>query len=160
MKSCPCGSNKPYEQCCGPYLRGSDAAPTAEALMRSRYTAYSEKNAAYLLTSWHPSTRPEPDELGLNDTVSWSGLEIIMTKAGGKDDETGVVEFIAHYFNAKRLGSIHERSRFGRHEGRWVYVDGEVQVQRPEHPGKIGRNDPCYCGSGKKYKKCCLRQEK
>lgn len=157
MKNCPCGSSKPYEHCCGPLLQGREVAPTALSLMRSRYTAYSEKNAAYLLQSWHPTTRPKPDELGLNETVSWTGLEILMTEAGGKDDETGVVEFVAHYVSANRMERIHERSRFVRHEGKWIYVAGDKPLKHSDGSGKIGRNDPCYCGSGKKYKKCCLR---
>ena len=88
---------------------------------------------------------------------TWLGLEIVDTEAGGMDDENGVVEFIARFTEKGQPKQHHERSRFSKHAGRWYYLDGEVpkpQTQRHEGP-KVGRNDPCPCGSGKKYKKCC-----
>jgi SEC-C motif-containing protein len=115
---CPCGLGQPYGECCGPAHRGH-APATAEALMRSRFTAFALDDDAYVLRSWHPTTRPpevEPDP-GLR----WTGLDILGTSGGGLFDAEGVVEFRAHYRDAGRPGDMHERSRFVRHDGAWVY---------------------------------------
>ncbi|MEU8233615.1 YchJ family metal-binding protein [Actinoplanes sp. NPDC048967] len=117
-KPCPCGLGQPYGECCGPAHRGH-AAATAEGLMRSRYVAFVLDDAAYVLRSWHPDTRPadvEPDP-GLR----WTGLDVLGTSRGGLFDAEGVVEFRAHYRDAGRPGEMHERSRFVRHDGQWVY---------------------------------------
>lgn len=150
---CPCGSPLNYEDCCAPYHHGA-AAPTAASLMRSRYSAYVLKLADYLRDSWHASTRPATLAFA-GDDPQWCGLEIRQTRGGSADDQHGEVEFIAHWLAADgKTGALHERSRFVREEGRWYYVDGElfpVTVRKP------GRNDPCPCGSGRKYKQCCGR---
>jgi len=156
MTLCPCCSSKYYSQCCHPYITGITLPPTAEALMRSRYTAYTKRKSGYLLKSWHPSTRPSPNTLSLDDTTSWTGLEIVSTIDGGLNDNNGIVEFKACFVNAGRMDCLHERSRFTREDGRWCYLDGETIRTRPGILIKVGRNDPCPCGSGKKYKKCCL----
>ncbi len=93
--------------------------------MRSRYTAYVLKDEAYLKHSWHPSTRPM--QLNLDDEQRWLGLKIKATEAGNEDDETGVVEFVARYKVGGKGHRLHEKSRFERHEGRWVYTDGELK---------------------------------
>jgi len=98
--------------------------PTAEALMRSRYTAYVLGNESYLSKTWHPNTRP--DDLDADDGGRWLGLKIIRTEAGGPEDETGLVEFVARYKIGGRGHRLHETSRFVGYEGRWVYVDGEI----------------------------------
>ncbi len=123
-------------------------ATTAEALMRSRFSAFVLKNSAYLLASWQSSTRPPELDLS-DDETHWQRLHIMASEQGTAGDSTGYVEFAAFYDG----GQLHERSRFVREEGRWVYVDGEILP--PVEPVKVGRNDPCPCGSGKKYKKCC-----
>ncbi|AYF98605.1 YchJ family protein [Protaetiibacter intestinalis] len=123
MSACPCGSGRAFAECCGPILAG-EPAPTAEALMRSRFTAFARGDAAHLLRSWHPSTRPA--SLGLDDATVWRRLQLVDTVAGGPDDAEGVVEFRASYRGPDGAGLLHERSRFVRHEGRWVYLDGEV----------------------------------
>lgn len=100
------------------------AAPTAEALMRSRYTAYVRRDEAYLLRTWHPSTRPAA--LGLDDTA-WLGLDVIATEAGCEGDATGVVEFEArHVDGGGAVATLRETSRFAREGGAWLYVDGDV----------------------------------
>ncbi|MER6676352.1 YchJ family metal-binding protein [Streptomyces sp. NPDC000983] len=119
MSVCPCGLGGPYEGCCGRYHSGAVAAPTAEALMRSRYSAFVRGDVAYLLRTWHPRTRPSG--LDLDPGVRWTGLVVLRTEAGSAFHSTGVVEFRASY----RGGSLCERSRFERVEGAWVYVDGE-----------------------------------
>jgi len=124
MSDCPCGSGDGYDVCCGALHAGRRPAPTAEALMRSRYTAFAVRDAAYLLATWHPSNRP--DVLDLDDDVTWRRLEIVRTDAGGPWDEEGLVEFVAHYAEPAGRGRLHETSRFVREDGRWLYVDGVV----------------------------------
>ena len=121
MHRCPCGSGADYESCCGPLHRGA-AAPTALALMRSRFSAYALGDADYLMTSWHPQTRPASIEL--DDAVTWRRLQIVDVVAGGEDDDDGVVEFRAAFRRAGQHDVLHERSRFTRLNGRWVYLDG------------------------------------
>jgi len=121
---CPCGSARGYDDCCGALHRGAPA-PTAEALMRSRFSAFALGLREYLLASWHPSTRP--GSLDLDADVVWRRLQLVDTVAGGPDDAEGVVEFRASYRDADGAGLLHERSRFIRVDGRWVYLDGEVR---------------------------------
>jgi SEC-C motif-containing protein len=122
---CPCGSNKPYAECCARYIEGGTPAPTAEALMRSRYTAYTQLKEDYLLASWHPSTRPAA--LGLADEAptKWIGLEV--KRHEQQDDEHATVEFVARYKVNGRAHRLHEVSRFVQETGRWFYVDGDIQ---------------------------------
>jgi SEC-C motif-containing protein len=121
---CPCLSGLPYAECCGPLHRGERTAPTAETLMRSRYSAFAVGDAAYLLATWHPSTRPEA--LELDDATRWRRLDVLAASAGGPFDRTGTVEFRAHYRDADGAGSLHEVSRFVREDGAWSYVDGDA----------------------------------
>ncbi|MFE8992538.1 YchJ family protein [Streptomyces collinus] len=118
-RSCPCGLPQAYEACCGRYHSGAAAAPTAEALMRSRYCAFVKGDAGYLLQTWHPRTRP--GTLELDPGMRWTGLEILGTGGGSAFHSAGTVEFRASY----RGGSLHERSSFERVDGAWVYVDGQ-----------------------------------
>ncbi|MET8277694.1 YchJ family protein [Micromonospora sp. NPDC005174] len=122
-RTCPCGSGRAYDGCCSPIHDGSTQASTAEALMRSRFSAFALGDTAYLLHSWHSSTRPE--RLELDRGQRWTRLEIVDTERGGLLDATGTVTFHAHYRDAGRPGTLTERSRFVREDGRWVYVDGE-----------------------------------
>ncbi|MBE1875440.1 YchJ family protein [Myceligenerans pegani] len=120
---CPCLSGETYGDCCGRYHRGTAGpAPTAEALMRSRYSAFAVGDADYLLATWSPSSRP--DRLDLDDDVRWQRLDILRTEAGGPFDDTGVVEFVAHYRASGDRGRLHEVSRFEKLDKRWYYVDG------------------------------------
>ncbi len=121
--ACPCGSGASFGGCCGPPLRGG-AASTAERLMRSRYTAFAVGDTAYLSATWHPRTRP--DHLELDPALTWTGLEIVATEAGGTEEASGVVEFRAHWREGGARGELHERSRFVRLRGRWHYLDGET----------------------------------
>jgi SEC-C motif-containing protein len=112
-----------------PILRG-EPAPTAEALMRSRYTAYVRQDERHLLASWHPSTRPDAVELGVE---RWHGLNVVEVVDGGPDDDEGVVEFEAVVEDVGQMAAIRERSRFTRHRGRWVYVDDEPRSGPGRH---------------------------
>lgn len=164
--ACPCGTGLPQAACCGVYLEGAKLPPTAEALMRSRYTAYVRRRADYLLATWDPATRPR--RLGLHeDRSEWLGLQILRCEAGTEADREGRVEFIARYRAGGREHQLREDSRFRRDGRRWLYVDGQVNEQLDavgapapaQSPAiaaeKVGRNDPCPCGSGLKHKRCC-----
>lgn len=158
--ACPCGSGLDFESCCDPIHRGAQPAATAEALLRSRYSAFVKGNVEYVVETVHPSVRDELDVDNLRSWASdstWLGLDVVATQLGGEDDEEGLVEFVAHYDDKDgQHVDHHERSYFKKDEGRWYFLDGEPAVQEPyrrEEP-KIGRNDLCHCGSGKKFKKC------
>lgn len=120
--SCPCGTGAPYAACCGPLHEGNQAARTAEQLMRSRYAAFVVGDTAYLARTWHPRTRPA--DLDVAKGIEWQGLTVLATADGREDDSVGEVEFQAVHDG----GVLHERSRFIRRAGRWVYVDGDVQA--------------------------------
>jgi SEC-C motif domain protein len=119
---CPCGTGRPYGECCAPAHTGSSAPATAEQLMRSRYSAFARRDTGYLLRTWHRSTRPA--ELTLDGRLRWTRLRILATQRGGRGDVDGTVEFRAHFRDRDEPGSLHERSRFVREGGAWYYVDG------------------------------------
>ncbi|MCH7372421.1 YchJ family protein [Aeromonas sp. MR16] len=150
MSQCPCGSALSLPQCCGA-LHAGQHATTPEQLMRSRYSAFVLGLGDYLVHSWHPDFLGTltAEQLSQTDT-RWDGLEILAAQ-GGPADDAGTVEFKAWFVEGDERHCLHERSRFVRYQGRWVYTDGE---QDPA-PLRVGRNDPCPCGSGKKHKKCC-----
>ncbi|MBB4790900.1 YchJ family protein [Streptomyces nodosus] len=119
-RSCPCGLPGEYESCCGRFHTGAATAPTAEALMRSRYSAFVKGEAGYLLRTWHPGTRPA--RLDLDPGMRWTGLEVLDSTDGSAFHTTGTVTFQASY----RGGVLREHSRFERVDGAWVYVDGDL----------------------------------
>ena len=157
---CPCSSGKSYDRCCRPFIKEGVLPETAEQLMRSRYSAYALQEIPYLTETLHPKHRKDWDERGARDWSKnsvWQGLEIVRTEGGGPQDEAGKVEFIARFTMQDSSLEHHELASFEKIEGRWYFRDGtfvKPQQVRRETP-KIGRNDPCPCGSGKKYKKCC-----
>jgi SEC-C motif domain protein len=122
--TCPCGSGSSYDACCGRLHRGAAPAVTAEELMRSRYAAYAVGDLDHVFRTWHPRTRP--DEITASPGLTWTGLTIVSTSGGDAGDDTGEVEFRAAYRTADGAGLLHERSRFERRAGRWVYVDGDL----------------------------------
>lgn len=124
QQSCPCGSGATYDACCGRLHRGAAQAVTAEELMRSRYAAYALGETDHVFRTWHPRTRPA--DLAPDPALTWTGLEVVATTAGSATDETGEVEFRAQFRGARGPGVLHERSRFARRAGRWVYVDGDL----------------------------------
>lgn len=145
-QSCPCGSGKSYLECCQPFHQG-EPAPSPEALMRSRYAAFVLNLPDYLQTTWHHSARPEA--LTLEDSPNWTSLQILDAHESG---DKGKVHFRALYRLGKGWGFLEENSDFIREQGRWYYLRGDTS----EGQLKPGRNDPCPCGSGRKYKACCL----
>ncbi|SDJ26030.1 SEC-C motif-containing protein [Frankineae bacterium MT45] len=120
---CPCGSGETYPNCCGRFHSGSTPAPTAKALMQSRFSAFALGDAGYLLATWDPSTRP--GDLELDAETRWTRLDIVTTLRGGPFDDRGVVEFKAHFRGPDGRGVLHERSLFARQQQRWFYVSGE-----------------------------------
>ena len=158
MSACYCGSTKSFAECCEPLLAGA-AATTPEALMRSRYCAYVVKNVPYIMDTTAPETRKTIDEEAVRkwaENTVWNGLSIVKT-AVEADGENGMVEFIAKYREDGVYVNHHEIATFTKFAGKWMFVDGthpkpeQVKLSEP----RIGRNDVCSCGSGKKYKKCC-----
>jgi SEC-C motif-containing protein len=160
MESCPCGSGQTYEQCCRPLILHEIQAQSAEALLRSRYTAYVKTQIDYIYDTTHPSRR---GDVNRDQIVKWSkksqwlGLEIISREAGGPEDDSGTIQFTASYRDKEKTIEHKEIAQFKKAEGRWYFFDGKAPrtVQFVRSSPKIGRNVPCPCGSGKKYKKCC-----
>jgi SEC-C motif-containing protein len=124
---CPCGSGLTYADCCEPIISGKRDAVTAQELMRSRYTAFTQANVDYLMRSHSIKTRPVKERKSIEKwakSVVWMGLTVIQTQAGEMDDEIGYVEFKALYLENGTPQQIHERSFFQRENGKWVYVSG------------------------------------
>jgi SEC-C motif domain protein len=154
---CICGSGIEYNQCCGLFHSGDKLPTTAEALMRSRFTAYALDKTQYVQDTWDASTRPKPEKTHfVEENIDWQSLEIIDTKKGGINDNKGVVEFKAYYLNNGEAYMLHEISRFAKTNGRWFYLGGVVKkVGKIIQQTDQGKNAPCPCGSGKKFKRCC-----
>ncbi len=147
---CHCKSRKKYHDCCKPFLSGASTPKTPEELMRSRYSAFCEKNIEYLVSTHHPSKQKPDERHALENTINqaqWLGLKIISTEKT-PDQLTGYVEFAAFYKDSE-IRQFHERSKFIFENDQWYYLDGVFL-----EPVKLGRNELCWCGSSKKYKKC------
>lgn len=160
MSLCPCGSGSALTDCCGPIVANEKQAPTAEALMRARYTAHALGAFDFLETSVHTSKREPLDRDKMaqwNEAVTWQGIDVHAVTGGGENDTEGTVSFTARYSVNGMEQELREDAVFTREDGQWRYLDGNVHGHTPyrrEAP-KVGRNDLCPCGSGKKYKKCC-----
>jgi SEC-C motif-containing protein len=158
MSACCCGSGVEFDQCCGSILSGERQAESAEALMRARYAAFVTRQVEFLHQSLHPQHRQDHDLAATRrwaENAQWMGLQVVESKSAGDDE--AIVEFIATYKEDGIVKPHHEISRFSKQDGEWFYVDGRLVIPKTatrDHP-KVGRNDPCPCGSGKKYKKCC-----
>lgn len=173
--NCNCGSKLDFSTCCEPFLTGQKLPTSAEQLMRSRYTAYTIENLDYIQSTLAPESKRDFDFNGTKKWAAqskWLGLEILSTKKGAESDQKGEVEFMAKYSQNGEVFEHHEVSHFRKNEkGQWLFVEGDAHTHREgethhhhhhvkqqtvvrESP-KVGRNDPCPCGSGKKYKKCC-----
>lgn len=159
MSLCPCGSASTYAACCEPIIKGTRPAETAEQLMRARYSAYVNTEMEFVFASTHPEHRQGYDHEGTKawaENSEWLGLQILSTSKGTKDDTHGEVEFVARF---KEQGGVprshHEQGQFEKLDGRWYFTEGVMAKPMPIISNKIGRNDPCNCGSGLKYKKCC-----
>ena len=153
--NCLCGSSLAYQQCCALLHSGQSKALTAEALMRSRFTAYAMQDGAYLLKTWDVSTRPASVDFS-KETGEWTCLDIILTKKGARKDSKGLVEFKAYFTVDGEQRVMNEISRFAQKQGHWYYLDGKVKsIASDQGSFNQGLNAPCICGSGKKFKRCC-----
>lgn len=162
MDTCPCGSELEYSNCCQPLISGEKTAETAESLMRSRYTAYAKKETDYIAQTVHPDQRQGDSRKTIEewaDNTQWNKLEIIECSAGGPEDSEGFVEFAADYTEKGKKRKHHELAVFKKYEDKWYFFDGQApQIKQVVRSGpKVGRNEPCPCMSGKKYKKCCAK---
>ena len=160
MDACPCGSENAYAACCEPLHTGTRQADCAEALMRARYSAYVMEEVDFIIETTHPSQRDQFTANGIrrwSRNSEWLGLTILDTDKGTADDDIGSVEFVATYFAKGRRQRHHEIAEFRRHEGAWAFYDGQAPSPQTvvRTDPKVGRNDPCPCGSGRKSKKCC-----
>ena len=129
---CPCGSEKPFALCCDPYIKGQKLAPTAEQLMRSRYTAFALGAIDYLIDTTAPEKRGLLDRNIIAEQIqftTWTGLTILDKEAGHKEDAQGVVEFEASFETEEDRCILHERSNFYAKDSQWFYVDGEVDIR-------------------------------
>jgi SEC-C motif domain protein len=163
-KPCPCRAKDPeplpYAQCCAPILEAGKPAPTAEALMRARYSAFALGKIDFLYDSLAPESRHDFDRKAVQHWSSqsqWLGLEILSTEGGMAGDKEGYVEFVAHFSLEGKEQAHRERSKFREDETNgWYFLEEANRKPEPVVKGRQpGRNDPCPCGSGKKYKKCC-----
>lgn len=153
--NCPCNSSLAYSDCCEKIIKGLSKAKTAEALMRSRYSAYVKMEIDYLVQSTEKKYQHLYSVESIKDwaeSSKWESLEIVSTKYGLEKDDFGYVEFKAQYSENGIKKIHHENSYFTKTNGIWYFNEGE----KPIIKDKVGRNEPCFCGSGKKYKKCCL----
>jgi SEC-C motif-containing protein len=153
IRPCPCGSGALYSDCCQAYLAGKAFPATAEALMRSRYTAHVRHNIDYVLQTTHPSTRGRVHASQVRtwaESVAWRRLDILDRQKGKSMDEEGTVEFQAWYVDDEGLQCLRERSRFRKEGPMWFYVDG-THYGKP----KLDGHAACPCGSGERYKDCC-----
>jgi SEC-C motif-containing protein len=139
--ACACGSGREYAKCCGRYIESNAAAPNAETLMRSRYTAYTLNQEAYLLATWHHSARPKSLPLDANDKIRWLGLDVKRHQVDANNPDRAVVEFVARFkVGGGRAERLHEISRFVREEGRWFYVDGKLDGANAAQRAAMARN--------------------
>lgn len=167
VKSCPCGSQKSYSQCCEPVHQNHGAAVYPEQLMRARYCAHVLKLVDFVVSTYHPTCKAEEEREGIAESIDldWCRLEVI--SAEKTEGSEGYVEFKAWLKEDGSEHCMHEKSRFLKQDGLWYYIDGvfpEPELPKISEPAgieqvvrseKVGRNDPCPCGSGKKFKKCC-----
>lgn len=163
MSLCPCGSKREFDDCCKQIIKGTRRAKTAVELMKARYVAYTTCDIDFIMSSNAPETRENVSREATEEwarSAHWLGIEIRNTIDGGEKDDEGIVEFVAKFELEGRIINHHEKSYFKKINGNWFFVDGQVIPETYVRPKpKIGRNDPCPCGSGKKYKFCCGRNQ-
>ena len=158
MSLCPCGSKEEFSNCCEPYLKGAKIS-TAEACMRARYTAFVMQDIPFLRSSLTAESQKDYDEESIKQWVkiaTWKELSILKVAEGDTPNEA-FVEFSAMFEQQGYMQTHHETGYFKNVDGSWLYENGEIHAGQPvrrESP-KVGRNDACPCGSGKKFKKCC-----
>lgn len=154
---CPCGTGRTYELCCGPRLSGEQPAQTAEQLMRSRFTAHVAHDWRYLHVTYRPTSRKPYVDDGDAAEIPWTRLVVHAHEPGASPD-AAFVDFSAYYATEHDEQALHEKAEFARVDGRWLYTRNVRNGPAPAKTApKAGRNDPCPCGSGRKFKVCCGR---
>jgi SEC-C motif-containing protein len=158
---CPCGSEQDLSKCCLPVIEGKKKPTVAEELLRARYTAFTRGNVDFILDSHHSKTRAEVKREEIEEwskNSQWLGLKVVQSEGGKAEDDKGTIVFCATYNDEAGKKQDHwEQALFEKESGQWKFLDargirtGPYVRQEP----KVGRNDPCGCGSGKKAKKCC-----
>jgi SEC-C motif-containing protein len=156
---CPCGTDQDFESCCSPILKGKKTAQTAEELLRARYTAFTSHDVDFILDTHHSRTKSEIKREEIEDWAKgseWLGLKVVQKEGGEAKDNQGTIVFCAQYAVDGKKQDHWEQSFFEKEKGEWKFLDakGITKTFTRTEP-KVGRNDPCSCGSGKKSKKCC-----
>ena len=156
---CPCLSAKKYTHCCEPFLIQKQKPKTAEDLLRSRYTAFVLGHIDYIVSTHHSKTAHEVNRQEIEEwsqSSEWQGLKILQKEAGEAGDSQGTIVFHAQYTVNGKVNDHFEKALFEKENGDWKFKDGQGIQQGTfvRSEPKVGRNDPCSCGSGKKYKKC------
>jgi len=149
--SCHCGSNISFNKCYQLFIKGDQLPTTAEQLMRSRFTAFKIREHQYLINTHRSNQTIHKNEFDNN--IDWLGLKIISSEDGSASNKSGYVSFVAFFknFNDDQIEQLHEKSYFEKYDTQWLYISGT-----PLSKIKLNRNEPCFCGSGKKVKKCHL----
>lgn len=155
MTLCACGSNLLYSDCCGPIIEGA-SAPNAEALIRSRYTAFATRQLDHIERTHAPEIRADfnrAEAERMAEECDWQGLKITQVDEHGDKAD---ISFVIHFRHENQDKYQLERAHFRKEQDQWLYEGGEINPHGPQRiVNKVGRNDPCPCGSGKKAKKCC-----
>ncbi|OEF24834.1 hypothetical protein A1QC_09970 [Vibrio rumoiensis 1S-45] len=160
---CPCGHSQSYEACCQPIHHDATLAKQPEQLMRARYSAHVLNDVEFVLNTYHSSCQAHAQAEAIKQSVDSHWIKLEVLDAPACEEAEGYVEFKAYFEEDNHEYCLHERSRFVKEEGQWRYIDGVMPEEKPIDPRllqtiantKIGRNDPCLCGSGRKFKKCC-----
>ncbi len=161
MEKCLCNSGLDYNECCGKFIVGGQNPATAEELLRSRYVAHAKKEIDYIIDTVHPENTEDNDRASLEswlNEASWKGFEII--KVDVKSDDLTFIEFEAKSVYQGNSGVHRELSEFRKKDGKWYFFTGRTpNVEQVFNEYKsVGANDKCPCGSGKKFKKCCMNK--
>lgn len=158
---CPCCSGKEYAACCEPMLLGAKLAESAEELLRSRYTAHVKRQIDYILQTVLPEQAHRHDRKAIEEwarSTEWTGLEVLEVKDGKPEDAGGIIEFNARFRIEGKEKKHHEIALFRKVDGKWYFDDGETKLKPIiNETAACKPNDPCSCGSGRKFKKCCGR---
>ncbi|MDA9556006.1 YchJ family metal-binding protein [Vibrio sp.] len=159
LTACPCGSSKAYTDCCKLVHEHHQHAVSPEMLMRARYAAHVFKLVNFVIQTYHPSCHAQNDAKAIAESVHSDWISLHVLEAMPPKGNEGFVTFTAHFEQNNESYQLTERSRFIKEDGLWYYIDGEFpsdhEPKKEMDKHKIGRNDPCICGSGKKFKKCC-----
>ncbi len=158
MQPCPCGFDAAFRDCCEQIINGTRESQSATELLRARYSAFATGAIDFIISTTHTRTRREVDPASIrewSETSIWHGLHLLDSK--DVDEDTTYISFEAHFSQNGKDVHHRETSLFERDHGKWMFVTG-TEMKNPTvryETARPGRNDPCPCQSGRKYKKCC-----